>query len=389
MGPGANIRPLPPLTSLRFFAAASIVIFHSAGHWGMPDRSYLHFGVGVDLFFILSGFILAYNYRSMASLADGLRVVGYRIARIWPLHLATLAGAMVFFAGPHDPFLEPERLWATIPMIQSWLGNYVYSLHGNSVSWTISVEFAFYLLFPLLTGMSDRALIATATVLSAATIAWALQYADVKGHADAVSGPAIMRLHPGSYIVQFAAGMLACRLFLGRRWTLSAGAATRIEIAAAALAVFFFFANLWLFLSFETVWPFPRATLFWLTHLYAIAFLVPIIFVLAIGRGAISAALSSRPLVFLGEISFATYMCHLIILMALQKSDLPAGYALTTYFGLTYFASAALYFGIERPAQRMLRRVTDALTGFGSSTRATRSRPGASPAEARADLNQN
>jgi peptidoglycan/LPS O-acetylase OafA/YrhL len=59
MGPDAKIRPLPPLTSLRFFAAASIVIMHSAGKWGMPPLSSIHFAVGVDLFFILSGFILA------------------------------------------------------------------------------------------------------------------------------------------------------------------------------------------------------------------------------------------------------------------------------------------------------------------------------------------
>jgi peptidoglycan/LPS O-acetylase OafA/YrhL len=103
MGPDAKIRPLPPLTSLRFFAAASIVIMHSAGKWGMPPLSSIHFAVGVDLFFILSGFILAYNYRSMPSVAGAIRVIGYRIARIWPLHLVTLAAAMLLFADSGIP----------------------------------------------------------------------------------------------------------------------------------------------------------------------------------------------------------------------------------------------------------------------------------------------
>jgi peptidoglycan/LPS O-acetylase OafA/YrhL len=371
----AKIASLPPLTSLRFFAAGSIVIFHAAGYWGMPDRSTIHFGVGVDLFFILSGFILAYNYRRMESLADGLRVIGYRIARIWPLHLVTLAAAMLLFAAPGNAYLGPSRLWATIPMIHAWLGNYLYGMAGNSVSWTISVEFGFYLLFPLLTVLSDRALVAVTAALSAATIIWAWTYAGVKVHTDAVSGPAIMRLHPGSYIVQFAAGMLACRIFLRREWRLSFGAASVLELAATALAVFFFFANLWMFLGLEATWPFPRPLLFWPTHLYAIAFLLPLIFLLAIGKGVVSAALRNRVLVFLGEISFATYMCHLIILMALKSSSLTGWQALAAYFGLTYFASAALYLGIERPAQRVLRKVTDALTGRRTRQKAPDTQP--------------
>ena len=141
MGLDAKIKPLPPLTSLRFFAAAAIVIMHSAGKWGMPPLSSIHFAVGVDLFFILSGFILAYNYRSMPSMADAIRVIGYRIARIWPLHLVTLAAAMLLFADSRNPYFDPTRLWATIPMIHAWLGNGIYALHGNAVSWTISVEF--------------------------------------------------------------------------------------------------------------------------------------------------------------------------------------------------------------------------------------------------------
>ena len=367
MGPDAKIKPLPPLTSLRFFAAASIVIMHSAGRWGMPPLSSLHFAVGVDLFFILSGFILAYNYRSMPSLAVALRVIGYRIARIWPLHLVTLAAAMLLFADPANPYFDPARLWATIPMIQAWLGNGIYALHGNTVSWTISVEFGFYLLFPLFVILPTRWLLGLTAILSAATIAWAAMFVDVKVHTDAMSAPAIMRFHPGSYIVQFAAGMVACRIFLRRGWQWSFTKASALEIAAAALAVFFFFANLAMFLGIETIWPFPRPMLFWLTHLYAIAFLLPLIFVLAVGQGAISKALRQPALVFLGEISFATYLCHLIILMVLQKTALPDGLALATYFGLVYLVSAALYLAIERPAQRLLRRVADSLTEFGSN----------------------
>ncbi|MGE0280956.1 MAG: acyltransferase family protein [Rhizobiaceae bacterium] len=385
MGPDAKIKPLPPLTSLRFFAAASIVIMHSAGRWGMPPLSSIHFAVGVDLFFILSGFILAYNYRSMPSLADAIRVIGYRIARIWPLHLVTLAAAMLFFADPANPYFDPARLWATIPMVQAWLGNGLYALHGNAVSWTISVELGFYLLFPLFIILPTRWLLVATALLSVATIIWAAMFVNVKVHTDAMSAPAIMRFHPGSYIVQFAAGMIACRLFLQREWRMPFATASILEAVATALAVFFFFANLSMFLGLERIWPFPRPMLFWPTHLYAIAFLLPLIFVLAIGQGAISRALRNPAMVFLGEISFATYMCHLIILMALERSSLTSSFALPAYFGLVYLTSAVLYFIVERPAQRMLRRATDAVTGYESGRPRSRdmssvtANPGAEP----------
>jgi len=381
MGPDAKIRPLLPLTSLRFFAAASIVIMHSAGRWGMPPLSSIHFAVGVDLFFILSGFILAYNYRTMPGLADATRVIGYRIARIWPLQLVTLAAAMLLFADPTNPYFDPARLWATIPMIQAWLGNGIDALHGNAVSWTISVELGFYLFFPLFVILPTRWLLVATAILSGATIVWAAMFAGVKVHTDAVSAPAIMRFHPGSYVVQFAAGMIACRLFLQREWHMPFAKASILEAAATALAVFFFFANLSMFLGLESIWPFPRPLLFWPTHLYAIAFLLPLIFVLAIGQGAISSALRNPALVFLGEISFATYMCHLIILMVLERSSLTGGLALAAYFGLVYLASAMLYFVVERPAQRVLRRATDVMTGRGprASLRDDPSSVGANP----------
>jgi hypothetical protein len=239
-------------------------------------------------------------------------------------------------------------------MIHAWLGNGIYALHGNAVSWTISVEFGFYLLFPLFVTLPTRWLLAATALLSAATIVWAALFVGVKVHTDAMSAPAIMRFHPGSYIIQFAAGMVACRLFLQREWQMPFAKASILEMVATALAVFFFFANLSMFLELERIWPFPRPMLFWPTHLYAIAFLLPLIFMLAVGQGAISRALRNPALVFLGEISFATYMCHLVILMALERSDLAGWQALVIYFGLTYFASTVLYLGIERPAQLLL-----------------------------------
>ena len=90
-----DAKAIQPLTSLRFFAAMWVVAFH---YWPnlspvlppLVAKGYL----GVELFFVLSGFILCHVY--LDSVADGgFRYGSFlwaRLARIYPLHLATLAG---------------------------------------------------------------------------------------------------------------------------------------------------------------------------------------------------------------------------------------------------------------------------------------------------------
>jgi peptidoglycan/LPS O-acetylase OafA/YrhL len=77
-----------PLTSLRFFASASIVAYHLQGPFGYTINA--NFGAGISFFFVLSGFILTYLHSDLASGRQAVSFYRARIARIWPLHLATL-----------------------------------------------------------------------------------------------------------------------------------------------------------------------------------------------------------------------------------------------------------------------------------------------------------
>ena len=93
-----------PLTSLRFFAAFWVVLFHywpalsAAAAPMVVGKGYL----GVELFFILSGFILCHVYRT--EVEEGRFAYGgflwARLARVYPLHLATLVGMGVLAAAP-------------------------------------------------------------------------------------------------------------------------------------------------------------------------------------------------------------------------------------------------------------------------------------------------
>lgn len=149
---------IKPLTALRFYAAMWVVLFHYwpklAVGW-TPDfvlRGYL----GVELFFVLSGFILCHVY--LPALETGRFRYGSflwaRLARVYPLHIATLAGVgLMAFAAVRAGFgIDPAILsWASLPanlfMVHAW--GLAPEAGWNHPSWSISAEWFAYLAFPL------------------------------------------------------------------------------------------------------------------------------------------------------------------------------------------------------------------------------------------------
>ena len=154
----ANVpQNLKPLTALRFFAAVWVVGYHywpaltPAARPMWENKGYL----GVELFFVLSGFILSHVYLE----AFGEKRLNYksfiwaRLSRVYPLHLATLIGlgalgvaAMAIGASAGDKLLVWSSLPAQLLMLQAWgLGQ---GGGWNHPSWSISAEWFAYLSFP-------------------------------------------------------------------------------------------------------------------------------------------------------------------------------------------------------------------------------------------------
>lgn len=149
---------IKPLTALRFFAAFWVVMFH---YWPKLDapatpmlvqKGYL----GVELFFVLSGFILCHVYRSEveAQRFHYGRFLWARLARVYPLHLATLLGlgavaVAAGFAGfaVDANILSWESLPANLLMVHAW--GFAPVAGWNHPSWSISAEWFAYLTFPL------------------------------------------------------------------------------------------------------------------------------------------------------------------------------------------------------------------------------------------------
>ena len=152
------------LTALRFFAAAWVVLYH---YWPNLDpvrpaiaaKGYL----GVELFFVLSGFVISYVYQPQIErgvFAYG-RFLWARVARIYPLHLATLAAvaamgiaATVIGVQVAAEMLDVRSLPANLLMIHAW--GFAPTAAFNHPSWSISAEWFAYLTFPAFAAVAMR-----------------------------------------------------------------------------------------------------------------------------------------------------------------------------------------------------------------------------------------
>ncbi len=176
------------LTSLRSLAALWVVAhhFHSSLeillpglHWLAPLLEIGH--VAVPFFFILSGYVLAYNYA-----ADLRRValVGYwtfvarRFARIYPVHLVALLCVLAMILASGLGGVVVNRLdkfsWTDLVLnlflVQTWVPDF--HLNWNGPAWSISSEWFAYLLFPFVCPGLDR-LARTRQVWIGLALSWA------------------------------------------------------------------------------------------------------------------------------------------------------------------------------------------------------------------------
>jgi peptidoglycan/LPS O-acetylase OafA/YrhL len=164
-----NLRPsraknIPALTGLRGAAAMWVVFYHIAYHVPVPI---IRFGyLGVDVFFILSGFVLSYVYAGDLNPYDFrsyLRFLQARIARIYPLHAVTLCALGVIVLSFPDfatRYTMPAQRWGLGPFLASMflIQNWAHWLPTcwNTPAWSLSAEYFGYIVFPIFLGITQR-----------------------------------------------------------------------------------------------------------------------------------------------------------------------------------------------------------------------------------------
>ncbi|MFB0612123.1 acyltransferase family protein [Aurantiacibacter poecillastricola] len=351
--------PIPPqrertphlaaLTGLRGIAAWMVVLYHarlSLTEW-MSEAGLAIAGKGylaVDLFFMLSGFVMWLNYgeRLRREGAAGAPAFWWRrLARIWPLHgailLAMVCFALVLLATGRDMANYPlAELPLHVLLLQNW--GLTSELSWNHPAWSISAEMGAYLMFPLAV-VAVRWERMGPVMLATGIVACAFVLHGIFAVAGAQNlGHQIPRLGLVRCIVEFGMGMMLANLW--QHWRNRRGAALVVALAAGLA-----FTGLLLPGMQETlVVPLGFALL---------------LLALALDSGLASRLLSARPLVWLGDTSYATYLAHFPLLLAIKivavDESLQIGPLLFAAYVLVLLAlSGGLYRWLEKPAQNWL-----------------------------------
>lgn len=342
----SRVGEIRELTSLRAFAAWWVVAYHFSAllpAFGGHDLPVLGTGfVGVDIFFVLSGFVLAYVY-SAQIVTDQFNYTQFlinRFARVYPLHLVTMLALLVPAAilyglgidiaivdnlRPKENYDPVFAVFTHLLAVHAWGFDPV--TYFNGPSWSISAEFFAYILFPVFGWLFLKPALRTSLALAASLVVGVslLTYALLGVSPAALpTGYGIGRILP-----EFVIGMVAWRLWGGVKspwgWALVAAGVALLLAAPASVLV-----------------PVGAACLV---------------------LGFATVRFESRVLHFLGEISYSTYMIHALVLFALLPilARFPAYQAgvFVAAIVITLAGSVVSYFLVEVPARSWLRRIAN------------------------------
>ena len=220
---------LEALTALRFIAASCIVFHHLRGSFGIARDAYssCNLGSAVSFFFVLSGFVLAYAYPRLSSWAEVSAFIIRRWFRVWPLHFACLLILLILMpqllseaAGSFQGWLE---LASNILLLQAWVPLSAFYFSFNTVSWSISVEWFFYLCFPFLLWLMIRRNSALPALWAAFLplvvilfLCAAFNVPDYDGVKNQLTTHGLIYIGPVARLLEFAVGMALQRSIAGK-----------------------------------------------------------------------------------------------------------------------------------------------------------------------------
>lgn len=324
LGATASVDRVASLTGVRALAALLVVATHAAYTTGKYTHGYVglvfsRMEIGVPIFFVLSGFLLFGPWVRAAvagATAPSLRrYAQHRVRRIMPAYAVTVLAAYLIYHF-HDAGPNPGHSWngllRNLTLTQIYTDSYLFShLHqGLTQMWSLAVEVAFYLTLPviaylllvvlcrrrwrpglLLAGLAGLALISPAWMVLVHTVDFL---------------PDGARLWLPGYLAWFIGGMmLAVLSAVGSQchWFLAVPLAVLCYVIAATPIA-----------GEATTSPTGLAQAVVKIVFYAVIATLMVAPLVLGNRGAYSRLLGSRPMVWLGEISYEIFLVHLIVM---------------------------------------------------------------------------
>jgi peptidoglycan/LPS O-acetylase OafA/YrhL len=354
---------LGTLTGLRFFGALAVVLCHLGAQFTNAASLTVLTGygyLGVSFFFMLSGFVLTWSANGVPAPRQFLWA---RFARVWPLQfLLTLVAFTVLAAQEQLPGTLGHVAEALL--LQAWSPQQGVYFGGNGVSWSLSCEMFFYLLFPFVIGplrrLRCRGLVITASV-TLAIMAVAPLLASAMGTSESLSYW-LFYIFPPYRFGEFLLGMVLARAvhlgFRVARPVLAAlGAALGVGIVLWLLTAFTVRTGATVARPFVALLALP---------LFGVLLLAGTTSDLAGHRTGLNWWLPLR----LGEWSFALYLVHKPLFLLTtdwgwwtNSGGLDGAAMFTAYLALAVLLAAVLHYGTERPIERYLRRALPVRVG--------------------------
>ena len=372
------------LTGIRLVAAVWVLLYHSQGPLDaigllsmpvLPD--FIRVGrLGVDLFFALSGFILAHTY--LSSLGERLKVdkslkfLWLRLARIYPVHLVMLlvAGFAVFAQSIVNgeeldrSWLNPWDFIKNLLLIQEWGSD---PQRGwNFVAWSLSMEWLAYLIFPFMALVLWRMHKHLPTW--ALCLFWIMSLTPLVIYGLGSSDPYYTENWGSTYRVLTAFTAGAISYLIVDRLRDSDRAAAVCDVLAFVLPAIVVAGSVFLAWLPAAVSPItstdpdaePLPPLF---HLTLVPVLIAWIGVLALSRRGMANLLATKIMVFGGFISYSLYMTHLVWFglwrAGMKALGIESGplYALSVVFllGMSFVIAYVMWRLVEEPARIRMR----------------------------------
>ena len=342
------------LDLMRFIAATGIVFHHSHEFFVSATKNPFlvreqraGLALFVDLFFVISGFIIAYIYHNrMHSIIDYLKFLQRRVARLVPLHWLTLLASVALWSAfvllhysTHTPSFEPECIAETAVLVHSFVSC---GMPFNGVTWSISAEMVMYVAFPIVAIIGARS--ARLLLVIGLTFLAAMMTVVVCQHEWKLLGSSWIELSP--VLRALPSFVVGAALFYNRNIV------SRVPVPGFILAV-------------------GTAGLL-VAMVFGVPQLLTLLIVYTIAIAAVAADLAGVPsaavrrLAPLGQLTYSIYMWHLLFILIfvntgdtflhehMLSSAIVAGACYTSIFIMSYFS----FFYIETPARRWIDGIT-------------------------------
>lgn len=389
------------LDGVRGLLCLSIAITHVTGYYSKHTANVWKtnvFGFSLVYFFVLSGFLLFLPYvrnivaeRSSARLPDVRDYAMHRFARIMPVYVVIFLIVNYFLRlsyvqnaaiVPDDArtglgmITEPWKLLANLSLLQTYFPQYLET--GIGPSWSLTLEYAFYLSLPLLGAAlfavrkrSARnpfvlALLAPGILLGIGLVGRTLipfvnHYGGTTNFVLLNWGPNIAAVFTKSFLTNadnFAMGMFAAIVFVAiEHGALPERVSRRVRVFSAAAILPVLIASA---LTFAVAAQFSTAGIGLVAALMVLVVVVP----LARGeKSRLAHVLDVRPIRYVGEISLSAYLWHFPMLLLLGRLGLMAGdtlsgmlYNIVLLLSTTILAATVTYYLVEKPAMNYVRK---------------------------------